>query len=74
MMNEKNAKSPVYLVGSIVGLIIGLVGAHLYLRAAEESNTDTRPRFETGDILRFGVTALAVMRQITEVGARGKRG
>lgn len=72
-MSDRNSKSPVYLIGSIIGLIIGLIGAHLYLQAAEESHSGERPRFETGDLLRFGVTALAVMRQITDVGARGKR-
>lgn len=70
-MNENNRKTLTYLLGAALGLGAGLVTAHLYSRAEEENHPAGEPgRVRTMDIFRVALTAIGLMRQITEVGAR----
>lgn len=74
--NRGNKTSPIswraesYGIGLIAGLVLGLVGAYMYTRAAEEdvSGTGRAARIETGDLLGLGLALLGVMRQVAELG------
>ncbi len=63
-------KAPVYFVGALIGVVFGLISAHMYARAVEENNEGVTPRVETGEAFRLGLTAIGLMRQITELGAK----
>ncbi len=70
-MNENNRKTLTYLLGAALGLGAGLVTAHLYSRAEEENHPAGEPgRVKTMDLFKVTLTAIGLMRQITEVGAR----
>jgi hypothetical protein len=66
-------KPQVYLSGGLVGLLIGLMAAYFYARASEESAPDkpSPARIKTMDALKLGVSLLALLRQITDLGADG---
>ncbi len=69
---SSNWKASSYLLGVIGGLIFGLVSAYFYTRAAEDDvrlTGKTQPnRVQTGDLLGLGLAALAIFRQIAELG------
>lgn len=70
-MKNTNWKTPTYLVGSAIGLLIGLVSAHLYARTVEENQESTVPaKISSFDILKLAVTMLGLVRQVTDLGAR----
>ncbi len=71
MENKQNWKMPIYLLGSIFGLIFGFLAAHLYTQSVEENHGATRPKVETGDLFRLGMSGITLMRQITDLGAKG---
>lgn len=70
---EKTSQGPVYIIGAIFGLIVGFIAAHMYVQSVEEHNAGVRPKLETGDALKLGITAVTVLRQITDLGARNSR-
>lgn len=70
-MNENNRKTVTYVLGAALGLGVGLVTAHLYSRAEEENHPEGTPsKVGTMDLFKVALTAIGLMRQITEVGAR----
>jgi hypothetical protein len=64
-------KPQVYLAGGLFGLLIGLMAAYFYARASEESTPERPARIKTMDALKLGVSLLALVRQITDLGADG---
>jgi hypothetical protein len=62
-------KPQVYLSGGLFGLLLGLMAAYFYARASEESTPDKPSRIKTMDALKLGVSLLALLRQITDLGA-----
>ena len=70
--NENGNWKPItYLIGAVVGLVMGLTAAHMYSRAAEENGEDGLPaRIETGDAFKIGLAAVALIRQISALGAK----
>ncbi len=74
-MNEKNWKTTVYLAGGAVGLVTGLVAAHLYARTAEENRlpNGTPERIEPGEAFRLGLATLALVRQISDLAIRNPK-
>lgn len=63
----------VYAVGGIVGLALGLLSAHLYIRSTEENPVAAATEPVTpsaGDAVRLGVALLGIVRTVTEWGAR----
>jgi hypothetical protein len=64
-------KPRVYLSGGLFGLLVGLMAAYFYARASEESAPDQPSRIKTMDALKLGVALLALVRQITDLGADG---
>ena len=62
-------KTATYLTGAAVGLVMGLAAAHMYARTAEESGEAGTPvRIETGDALKIGMAAVALVRQVSSLG------
>jgi hypothetical protein len=70
---EKRNNSPIYLIGAVLGVVLGFIGAHMYVQSVEENNAGERPRLESGDALKLGLLAITVLRQITDLGAKGGR-
>ena len=64
-------KSLVYLIGGAIGIVVGLLSAHLYTRAVEENNDGEQPQLGTGDVFALGMATLALVRHVTDLGARG---
>lgn len=68
---SNNWKSRVYIMGAAAGTLFGLVAAYLYARAAEENvdrATNSPRRASTGELIGLGLAALAMARQIAEMG------
>jgi len=70
---ETNWRTRTDLIGGLLGLMIGLLSAYLYARAAEENKALQPGRIKTMDALRLSVALLAIVRQITDLGARGDK-
>lgn len=61
----------VYVIGTVVGLALGLLTSYFYVRAVEEKGQDVAPETPSaGDTIRLGVSLLSIVRTITEWGAR----
>jgi NhaP-type Na+/H+ or K+/H+ antiporter len=63
-------KLRVYLLGGLIGLLIGLLAAYFYARVSEENGFEQPNRIKTMDALKLAVALLSVVRQITDLGAR----
>jgi len=64
-------RARVLIMGGIIGTVLGIVSAILYLRAAEEAHGDDgpgtpRPR----DAMKLGMSLLAIIRSITDMGRK----
>mgnify|MGYP000036762023 CR=1 FL=1 len=73
-------KTQSYIIGAAAGMLFGLVSAYMYTRAAFDNGqpNDGQNRVQTGDVLGLGLAALAMVRQIAEMGKgpepkRGRR-
>ena len=64
-----NWKTQVYLIGAVFGLVLGLLSAYLYVRAAEENNqAHSKPKLRTGDAMKLTLGVLGLVRQIADLG------
>ena len=64
-------RTPIFVLGGVVGAVLGLLSAYLYVRTAEEEHGGHAPAIpKTGDALRLGASMLAIVRTITEWGRR----
>lgn len=65
-------KQQVILIGGVVGAVLGLASAYMYIRAAEEASTEGEsPATPSGgDAVKLGLSLLTIMRTITEWGTR----
>lgn len=65
-------RARVVVMGGIIGAVLGLLSAYLYLRAAEETHgpEGTPQGPETRDAVKLGVALLAIIRTISEWGKR----
>ncbi|NLE50950.1 MAG: hypothetical protein GX613_06035 [Chloroflexi bacterium] len=61
------------LVGGVVGLVVGLLAAHLYTRAAEENMRVEPGKIGTMDAVRIGIALMAIVRQITDMASHGDK-
>ena len=64
-------KSRAYVAGAAAGALFGLVAAYMYARAAEEDaqrNGGSPNKASTGEVIGLGLAALAMVRQIAEMG------
>ncbi len=65
-----NVRTQSYIIGAAVGLLFGLLSAYMYNRAASDYGAmpDGRNRVQTGEVLGLGLAALAMIRQVAEMG------
>jgi hypothetical protein len=63
-------KTQSYLIGAAAGLLVGLLSAYMYTRAAEDdaSAAGLPHRASTGEIVGLGLALLAMVRQVAEMG------
>jgi hypothetical protein len=69
--NQSVWKSQAYIKGVAAGALFGLVAAYMYSRAAEEDaqrNGGAPNTVSTGEVIGLGLAALAMVRQIAEMG------
>lgn len=74
--SQSNWKTQVYVMGAALGTLFGLVSAYLYARAADEDATRRggKPeRIPTGQLIGLVLTALGIIRQISELGKPNKK-
>lgn len=69
MSNNKKSNSDLYIRGSIAGLIIGLLAAYFYAKAADENGNDKG--ISSSDFVKLGLAILGIVRQVTELGTGG---
>jgi len=66
-------KTQTYILGGIAGLLIGILTAYFFARVSEEDGNSGPSRIKTIDGLKLAVSVLGIMRQITDLGAGGKK-
>jgi hypothetical protein len=70
-MADNSWKAVSLLAGGAVGLVTGLAAAYMYVRTAEENNTEGKPvKIETSDAFTIGLATVALVRQISDLAMR----
>jgi hypothetical protein len=70
-MSDNNWKATTLLAGGVLGLVTGIAAAYMYVRTAEENNTEKMPaRVEPADAFKLGLAAVALVRQIADLAVR----
>lgn len=59
-------RTQAFVVGGVLGAIVGLAAAYLYVQGAEQS--DEPPKIGSGEALRLGLLLLGTVRQIAQIG------
>ena len=71
-----NLRTRVMVIGGLVGGLIGVLAAQLYLRSAEEApeeETELRLRsLEPGDMIKLTLSVLGVLRLVDSLQKSGK--
>ncbi len=71
-MGHSNWRARAYLMGGLVGAMLGLGVAYIYVNAAEKSG-DT-PQLPPSEAVGIGLALLAVMRQIATMYEKETKG
>lgn len=62
-------KTRTYVMGVILGAVVGLLSAYLFVRSAEENPETGRPEpIQTGTLITIVLAVMSLMRQIAESG------
>jgi len=71
-----SVRSRVLMLGGIMGALLGVGAAHLYLRSVPESleSEEQLPSIQPGDALRVGLTVLTAVRAIVGLAQPGRKG
>jgi len=64
-------KFQIYLLGALVGLVVGLLAGHFFVRVSEESGQQGPAKLKTMDALKLAISVLGLVRQVTDLGAGG---
>ncbi len=67
---SSNWRTRTYIMGAILGLLLGLLSAYLFVRASEEDLTDAPKKIRTGDMMKMSLAVAALVRQIAEMGGK----
>lgn len=72
--NASNWKTRTYIIGTILGAVTGLLSAYLYAREAENNAEDgERPEIAPSAMIGLALSALGLVRQISESGKKKKK-
>ncbi len=63
-----NWKTKSYVIGVLLGIVLGLLSAYLYVRSTEENRGTNRGKIKTGDAMKLVLALLALVRQIADLG------
>jgi hypothetical protein len=63
---ELDWRQRVFVIGGVVGAILGLGAAYIYINAAEESGE--APELRPGSAVTIGLSLLALLRQVAAIG------
>jgi hypothetical protein len=63
-------KTKIMIAGGILGALVGVGAATLYIREVEASMAGEPRRLQPGEAVRLGVTLMEIMRQVASIGAR----
>ncbi len=66
MSDNTNWKPRVLIIGAMIGAALGLMAGFLYVRVADESGGPAK--VSTGNAVKLGLAALAVVRQASQLG------
>jgi len=73
-----NLRTRVLMLGGIVGALLGVGAAYLYLRSVpievDETGKERLPPVQPGEVLKAGLGVLAAIRQIVGLGQPGGAG
>ena len=65
---ELDWKTKALIVGGVVGALVGVGAAYLYIRNIEEAGEE--PQLETKDALQLGVSLVSLVKQIANLGSK----
>lgn len=68
MEDNQGWKTKVLVIGATLGLLTGIGAAYLYIKKADEMAE--RPKLTTGEGMKLGLSLVAVLKMITELGNR----
>jgi hypothetical protein len=60
-----------FILGGLLGAVLGLGAAYIYVNAAEESGET--PEVTPGTAVTIGLSLLALLRQVAAIGEGGER-
>jgi hypothetical protein len=71
-VTDSSWRTRIMLAGGIIGTVLGVLSAYLYVRAAEEAYGGEAPPEapKTSDAVRLGISLLSIVRTITDWGKR----
>lgn len=72
-MSESNWRTRAYLTGGVIGAVLGLGVAYIYVNAAEKSG-ESRPELPPSEAVGIGLALLAVIRQIATMYEKDTKG
>ncbi len=64
-----NWKTKSLIIGAVVGLAIGLLGAYIVIQRSEQ--LDTLPELSPGDGVKVGLGILGVLRLVSDIAEKG---
>ena len=59
-----NARNKALIVGGVIGALLGVLAAWIYVRDLPEEETPQLPDVAPGDVLKIGLGVLGLLRQI----------
>lgn len=65
---DNNWKTKTLLIGGVIGAVIGVIGALVLVQQADKAQS--RPQLTAGDGVKVGLGVLAVLKLLSELGAR----
>jgi hypothetical protein len=72
-----NAKTRVMVIGGLIGGVVGVLAAQLYLRSVEgetdEEGEVELPAFEPGDLIKLTLSVLGTLKLIDSLQKPGKK-
>ena len=63
---ELDWRRKAFIIGGVVGALLGLGAAYIYINAAEESGDE--PELTPGTAVTIGLSLLALLRQVAAIG------